>query len=226
MRVSPLKPLKKILITAGPTREMLDPVRFLSNLSTGEMGYTLARIAKKQGYSVTLISGPTALKPPAGILFVPVISAAQMQKACQKHFPKNDALVMTAAVCDFTAAKPSAQKIRRTKTNHFLLKQTPDILAGLAKSKKGKIVIGFCLETENWIQNAIGKLTRKKLDGIVANYYTKRHIPFGDKRIHTAFVGNGRHITHLKNVNKGEVSKRLLLWLEALQSRKAVKKQS
>lgn len=199
---------------------MLDPVRFLSNLSTGEMGYTLAQIAKRKGYAVTLISGPTALKPPAGVKFIPVVSAAQMRKACKKHFISSDALVMTAAVCDFTAAKPSAQKIRRTKTNHFLLKQTPDILAGLARKKGDRIVIGFCLETQNWIQNALGKLQRKKLDGIVANYYTRSHVPFGDRKIHTALISGKRHIKHLRNVSKKEISAKLLDWLIKLLAKK------
>ena len=210
------KILKKILITAGPTREMLDPVRFLSNLSTGEMGYRLAKVAKSRGYDVTLISGPTALKPPTGVRFISIVSADQLKQACEKFFPKSDALVMTAAVCDFTAAKKSVQKIRRTKTNHFLLKQTPDILAGLSKNKKHQIVIGFCLETEHWIENAVGKLRRKKLDGIVANYYTDKHVPFGDRKIHTAFIGKSEKPVHLKGVDKKVVSKRLIDWLESI----------
>ncbi len=205
----------KILITAGPTREMLDPVRFLSNLSTGEMGYTLARTAKSLGYQVTLISGPTALEPPPGIRFIPILSAQELKRACEKEFPKNNILVMTAAVCDFTAASLSTQKIQRTKTNHLQLKQTPDIVAGLARKKGKRIVIGFCLETTNWLGRAQEKLKRKGLDGIVANYYHKGHVPFGKRKINTAFLDT-RKTHHLKHLSKSQVSVRLVRWIEQL----------
>lgn len=206
---------RKILITAGPTREMLDPVRFLSNLSTGEMGYQTARMARRKGHKVILVSGPTALKPPHGVKFVSVVSAAEMKRACEKYFPQCDAIIMTAAVCDFTAAKKQPQKIHRTETQEFRLKQTPDIIAGLASRKGKRVVIGFCLETENWLQSAKSKLKRKKMDGIVANYYTARHVPFGDRRINTAFIGVEGKVQKLKNKSKKQVAESLLFWLEA-----------
>ncbi len=212
---------RKILITAGPTREMLDPVRFLSNLSTGEMGYALARAARRRGYRVTLVSGPTALKPPKGVLFVPVVSAAQMQKACARYFPAQDGLIMTAAVCDFTAGQASSQKLKRTQTKKFLLKQTPDIVKGLAARKGGRTVIGFCLETQNWLGNALNKVRRKQLDGIVANYYRPGHVPFGRRRINTAFVGPAGTVKLLRRVSKEQIAAKLLDWLETL-SRPAV----
>lgn len=213
------KPFKKILITAGPTREMLDPVRFLSNLSTGEMGYTLARAARDRGYRVTLISGPTSLKPPQGVRFFSILSARDLQKVCQKEFPRHQALVMTAAVCDFTARTPSPHKIRRTRTKQLHLKQTPDILAGLAGRKGDRIVIGFCLETEHWIRNAREKMKRKRLDGIVANFYRAGHIPFGNRRITTAFLEPGS-LEKLERKNKKEISRALLGWVEALARRR------
>ncbi len=203
----------RILITAGPTREMLDPVRFLSNVSTGEMGYTLARTARAAGHKVTLISGPTALPAPAGVKFVSITSAAQLQKACRKYFPRHDVLIMSAAVCDFTPAHPKTQKIKRLKTKQFLLKQTPDIVAGLAHKKGKRTVIGFCLETQNWLGNAREKVRRKHLDGIVANYYSAAHIPFGNRKINTAFMDRQGHTLRLKNQSKAQVSKRLLKWL-------------
>lgn len=206
----------KIVITAGPTREMLDPVRFISNVSTGEMGYTLAREAKKAGHEAVLISGPTALKPPAGITFVSITSAADLQRACRRYFPKSDALIMTAAVCDFTAAAPQKQKIKRLKTKSFLLKQTPDIVAGLARRKGQRIVIGFCLETQDWLKNARKKLSGKHLDGIVANYYSKSHIPFGNRRINTAFLDGKGSVRMLKNKSKTQVSKALIRWVEGI----------
>lgn len=208
--------LKRILITAGPTREMLDPVRFLSNVSTGEMGYAMARVAKAAGYHVTLISGPTHLDPPPGVQFIPVVSARDMKRACERHFAKDDALLMTAAVCDFTAAHPGAQKIRRIRTHKIHLVQTPDILAGLAAKKKGRIVIGFCLETQDWLGSARRKLERKNLDGIVANYYTRNHIPFGNRRITTAFLDSEGHVKILRRKSKTQVAEALLKWLKML----------
>lgn len=123
---------------------------------------------------------------------------------------------MTAAVCDFTAAKTSRHKLRRTKTHEFHLVQTPDILAGLSVKKKDRTVIGFCLETQNWLQNAKHKLTRKKLDGIVANYYTKTHIPFGNRLINTAFLDRRGRLITLTKKSKKQVSRALLKWLEGL----------
>ena len=205
--------IKKILITAGPTREMLDPVRFISNLSTGEMGYAIARAARRRYQKVTLISGPTALQPPPKVKFIPVTSAREMQLACQEQISKHNVLIMTAAVADFTATKQRPQKIRRTSTRRLLLKQTPDILAGLAKEKGNKVFIGFCLETQDWLKNAREKLVRKQLDGIVANYYTKDHVPFGDRRITTAFLDSRGKIKRLVRYSKPRIATKLLKWI-------------
>ena len=210
--------LKKILITAGPTREMLDPVRFLSNLSTGEMGYALARVARSRNHQVTLISGPTALKPPKGVCLVRVMSAREMDRACRRFLPGHDVLIMTAAVCDFTARMPHRHKIHRTETRQFLLQQTPDIVAGLAKRKGRRLVVGFCLETRDWLQNAMRKLKRKGLDGIVANYYNSRHVPFGNHRINTAFLDKTGKTTLLRRQSKRQIAGRLLRWLGDLKS--------
>ncbi len=211
----PARP-KRILITAGPTREMLDPVRFLSNLSTGEMGYALARAARNQKCAVTLISGPTHLKPPAGVHFVPITSAKDLQRACRKYFPKHDALIMTAAVCDFTAARPHRHKIHRTKTKEMFLRQTPDIVAGLARRKGKRRIIGFCLETRDWLGNAKRKLAQKGLDGIVANYYTPAHVPFGNRRITTAFVDRSGRTKILRAQSKTQISRQLMGWMQRL----------
>lgn len=207
---------KRILITAGPTREMLDPVRFISNVSTGEMGYALAAEAAKQGCAVTLISGPTALKPPSRTRFVPIVSAAELKKNCEKEFPAHDLLVMVAAVCDFTADKKYRHKIHRTRTRQLNLKRTPDIVAGLARNKGKRIVIGFCLETEKWLETAKSKIKRKQLDGIVANYYTPKHIPFGNRRINTAFIDKEGNVQHLKNRSKRQIAAALLKWIEGI----------
>ena len=208
--------LKKILITAGPTREMLDPVRFLSNLSTGEMGYALAKVAASKGYQVSLVSGPTNLLPPQGVKFYAVVSALQMKKVCEKLFPKHDSLIMTAAVCDFMPVTTGPHKIPSAKGLMLRLKRTPDILASLAKRKGHRIVIGFCLETRDLIKRATEKLIRKRLDGIVANFYGRGRIPFGKRRIEVSLIDVSGKIRRIANRSKAQASKTLLTWMESL----------
>lgn len=180
--------IRKVLITAGPTREMLDPVRFLSNRSTGEMGYALAKACQKAGYAVTLVSGPTALKPSPGIRYIPITDTAELQKACTRFFPKHDALIMAAAVSDYRPRKTSRTKIARAGKLKLTLEPTPDIVAGLAKRKGRRLVIGFCLETQDWLKRAKRKCIRKGLDGIVANYLSPQHDPFGKRSVRMALV--------------------------------------
>jgi phosphopantothenoylcysteine decarboxylase/phosphopantothenate--cysteine ligase len=207
---------RKMLITAGPTREMLDPIRFLSNLSTGEMGYQLAEVAVKENWDVSLISGPTALKPPKGVRFTSIVSVDDLSKACDEQFDRADVLVMIAAVCDFKAERAAKQKISRSNNPTITLKKTKDIVAGLGKHKKNRIVIGFCLETSDWITNAKKKLKKKNLDGIVANYCSKDHNPFGNKRINTAFLDKKGEIVYLKQKNKKQIASKLLEWIELI----------
>ncbi len=212
-----MKKIRRILITAGPTREMLDPVRFISNLSTGELGFTLARVAFKQGYHVTLISGPVALAPPKGVHLIPVISSEDMRLACKKNFFKNDALIMTAAVADFTPSHREKQKIKRRETQSVLLKRTQDILAGLGPRKGNRIVIGFCLETEKWLEYAQLKLQKKKLNGIVANFYEPgKACPFGKNPMTSAFIDKNLNINIYRKLNKIQMSKKILLWMDKL----------
>ena len=208
--------LRKILITAGPTREMVDPVRFLSNLSTGEMGYALAKVAVSKGYQVSLVSGPTDLRPPKGAKFYPVISALQMKKICTELFPKHDGLIMTAAVCDFMPAAAGRHKIPSVKGLTLRLKRTPDILAALAKRKGRRVVIGFCLETQDLIRRAAEKLIRKKLDGIVANFYGPGRIPFGKSRVEAHLIDASGKVRKIMGRSKMQVSKTLLGWMESL----------
>ncbi len=207
----------KILITAGPTREMLDPVRFLSNRSTGKMGYAVAEAVWRKGWPVTLISGPTAFRPPRGVRVIPVISAADMKSVCQREFGRHDILVMSAAVCDFTAAHVQKHKIRRKAALHIHLKKTPDIIAALARRKGRRLVIGFCLETRDWLQEARKKIRTKHLDGIVANYYTAAHIPFGDRKIRTAFMDRSGKTVLLKKMSKARIAAALLRWIGSLE---------
>jgi len=160
----------RFLITAGGTREYIDTVRFISNASSGRMGYALARAALKAGHKVTLVSA-SDLQPPVGVEFVGLDNAAQMFAAVKKFFDKCDCLIMAAAVADYTAARPAKTKIKKAdKYLTIKLKPTPDILKWAGKhKKKNQIVVGFALEDKNLRANAEKKLKEKNLDMIVAN---------------------------------------------------------
>ena len=159
------------LITAGGTREYIDPVRFISNASSGRMGYALAKAALKAGHKVTLITAPTALRPPAGAKILEAESAAEMFAAVKKRFNRCDCMIMAAAVSDYTPAHPATKKIKKHNRSITLkLKPTDDILkwAGRHK-KKSQIVVGFALEDKNIRSGAQIKLKQKCLDMIIAN---------------------------------------------------------
>ena len=161
----------KVLVTAGPTREPLDPVRFLTNRSSGKMGYTLAGAFLHEGHSVLLISGPTALDVPEGVDFIPVETAAEMHAAVERYIGKMDAAVFAAAVADYTPAQIAPQKIKKSGSTLTLeLVRTADIL-GSAREEFGftGILVGFAAETENLEANAREKLIRKHCDLIIAN---------------------------------------------------------
>ena len=161
----------RILITAGGTREYIDPVRFISNASSGKMGYALARAALKAGHKVTLITAPTCQKPPGKAKFVNIETAAQMFEAVKKHFSRCDCLIMAAAVTDYTPARPAKSKVKKTdQTVTLTLKPTPDIIkwAGRHK-KKSQIIVGFALEDKAIRVRSEKKLKDKNLDMIVAN---------------------------------------------------------
>lgn len=159
------------LISAGPTREWIDPVRFLSNPSSGKMGYALARAAVDRGMQVTLVSGPTALKAPAGAEVLYVQTAREMQEAMSQRFAKADLIIMAAAVSDHRPETRSKQKQKKEQMRMTLdLVANPDILMELGKQKKnGQTLVGFAAETENLLPNARRKLREKNLDWIVAN---------------------------------------------------------
>jgi len=162
---------KKILITAGPTREAIDPVRYLTNHSSGKMGYALAQAALDSGHEVTLITGPTALDLPEGARLIHITTTAELSRAVTREFKKCDALIMAAAPADFSPASNSDKKIKRGDSDLYLrLKPTQDILKKLStQKKKNQVVVGFALETDNGLTNARKKLREKKLDMIVLN---------------------------------------------------------
>jgi phosphopantothenoylcysteine decarboxylase / phosphopantothenate---cysteine ligase len=160
----------KVLVTAGPTVEDIDPVRFISNRSSGKMGYAVAQTARQRGADVCLVSGPTHLDPPSGVHFVPVRSATQMKDAVLALYPDMDIVVKAAAVSDYRPADPSPQKVKKGKAEMQLsLAQTEDILALLGRQKKKQVLVGFAAETEHLMESAQKKLDHKNLDLLVAN---------------------------------------------------------
>ncbi|MCM8785945.1 MAG: phosphopantothenoylcysteine decarboxylase [Candidatus Omnitrophica bacterium] len=160
----------KILVSAGPTREYIDPIRFISNPSSGKMGYLIAEYAKKIGHDVILVSGPTHLKPLEGVKLLKVETAKQMQNEILKNFPKVDILIMAAAVSDWKPYRKFKTKIKRKKQWLLKLVPNPDILKSVSKIKKeNQKIVGFALETDNILKNAKKKLKEKKLDLIIGN---------------------------------------------------------
>ena len=162
---------KKVLVTAGPTREAMDPIRYLSNRSSGKMGFEIAREARRRGAEVVLVAGPVAIVPPSGVEVVRVVSAAEMKAAVDEHFPKADVTVMAAAVADFTFAAPAARKVKKESLKTRLdIVPTPDILKGLGERKRpGQTLVGFAAETNALEAAARKKIREKNLDLIVAN---------------------------------------------------------
>lgn len=171
---------KRVLITAGPTVEDIDPVRFLSNRSSGKMGYAIARKAVERGALVQLVSGPTSLPVPAGLEFVPVRSASQMAEAVLSRADQVDVFIAAAAVSDFTPEEVQPQKVKKGAGQWVLkLRSTTDILAAVANEKGNRLLVGFAAESENVLENAGAKLKKKKLDLIVANDISRPDSGFG-----------------------------------------------
>ena len=170
----------KFLISAGPTYESIDPVRFIGNHSSGKMGFSIANAAQKRGAKVQLVTGPVNLTTPDNVDRIDVVSANEMKKEIKKRFKDIDVLIMSAAVADYQPIKVADQKIKK-KTNDLSipLKKTPDILRDIAKIKKKQIVIGFALETENEKKNAYNKLKHKNLDAIILNSLADKGAGFG-----------------------------------------------
>jgi phosphopantothenoylcysteine decarboxylase / phosphopantothenate---cysteine ligase len=160
----------RFVVTAGPTREPIDPVRYLSNRSSGKMGYAIAEAALQAGHDVVLISGPVNLDPPRAAKFIPILTSDEMDEAVHRHLPDCDVLVMCAAVADYKPASVSAHKIKkRNETLSLELIPTRDILASLPKQDRQFVVVGFAAETNDLEENAQKKLKEKNCDVIVAN---------------------------------------------------------
>ena len=187
---------KHLLVTAGGTRERLDPVRFLTNDSSGKMGYAVATAAQQAGADVTLITAPTKLPVPSGVTVVPIESTQELADAVLTRLPAADGLVMAAAVADFQPVTAADQKIKKTTDNDELvlrLKKTPDILQAVAANKRpDQVVVGFAAETQNLLENGRQKLTKKHLDLLAANDVSRADIGFnGDNNQVTFLFADG-----------------------------------
>jgi len=213
---------KTILITAGPTHEPLDPVRFISNRSSGKMGYELAEEALSRGAEVILISGPTQLMPPSKAELKQVETAGDMAKEVQKSIPRADVVIMAAAVSDFKFAKISSQKIKKGElAKRVELIQTPDILRNLGQKKKGKVLVGFAAETQNVVDNALRKMKEKKLDLVVANDVSQKEIGFESDFNQVSIVNPKGKVFQTERMSKREISQIIFDKIEEIIGRKS-----
>ena len=205
---------KRVLVTAGPTYEAIDPVRFIGNRSSGKMGYAIARAAAERGAKVTLVSGPVALATPRHVERIDVESAEEMYRAVMKHRAKADVIVMAAAVADFTPAAPSTRKIKKDSLGAdapaLALRKTKDILGELTAAKGDAVIVGFALETDRALANAKKKLKEKRPDLLVLNDATKEGAGFNtDTNIVTLLSRRGA-IDRLPKMNKADVAHAIL----------------
>lgn len=202
---------RTVLVTAGPTREMIDPVRFLSNRSTGRMGYAIAEAAARRGARVVLVSGPVELPAPAGVQLIPVVSTQDMFKAVTENARTADIVIQAAAPADFTPERVASQKIKKTGEDMAVhLVATPDIARTLGENKRpGQILVAFAAETENALENARGKRVRKNADLIVVNDVTKPGAGFaGDTNIVTVITASSE--TEYPVMSKRDVAEAIL----------------
>lgn len=199
---------KKVLITAGPTHEALDPIRFLGNHSSGTMGFELAEKAARLGADVVLISGPTHLEiHHSTIQVIRVTSAQEMYQACHNHYPDRDVVIAAAAVADYRPKHVAREKIKKQQKEVSLqLERTPDILLSLGEKKTQQFLVGFALETENELENAKNKLKHKNLDAIVLNTLKDKGAGFGTTTNKITFMDKKGHIKTFPLKTKSEVA--------------------
>jgi phosphopantothenoylcysteine decarboxylase/phosphopantothenate--cysteine ligase len=203
---------KKILITAGPTQEAIDPVRFIGNHSSGKMGFEIANEAARLGAEVTLISGPSHLNATdKSIHLIRVVSAEEMYQACHYYFEKTDVAIAAAAVADYRPKNVASQKIKKEESSFIIeLEKTKDILASLGEIKKNQFLIGFALETENEIENAKLKIQKKNLDLIVLNSLQDDGAGFGTPTNKVTFIDKNFAIEPMDLKSKGKVAQDIL----------------
>ena len=213
---------KTVIVTAGPTQEFLDPVRFLTNSSSGKMGYELAEEALRRGAEVILISGPTHIFPPRKAAVKKVQTALEMEKEILKHFTSSDIVIMAAAVSDFRFAESPPHKIKKeTLREKIEIVPTQDILQKLGRKKEGRILVGFSAETENVVENAQKKMRKKHLDLIVANNVLNEDIGFGSDFNQVSLISPGGKIVHSERKSKLEISQMILDRVEEIVGKKS-----
>ena len=209
----------KILITAGPTREHIDPVRFISNRSTGKMGFAVAQAAAERGHTVTLIAGPVALDTPPNVIRVDIVSALDLLAAVQRLLPYHAALVMSAAVADWRPAKASPVKLKKADMKPVIeLEPNPDILKTIRFIKDGKLFVGFAAETGDPLAEAQRKLDAKGLDLIVANDVTQPDAGFAADTNRVTLLSAGEPPVALPLQSKLDVGREIVSWIERHQA--------
>ncbi|MBW8064352.1 MAG: bifunctional phosphopantothenoylcysteine decarboxylase/phosphopantothenate--cysteine ligase CoaBC [Nitrospira sp.] len=209
---------QRVLVSAGPTQEAIDPVRFIGNRSSGKMGYALAQAARERGAEVILVTGPTALAPPHGVEVVPVLTAEDMGKALITRLAWSTVVLMAAAVADFRPRRSSQQKIKKeARTGMTLeLEPTPDILETLAKQRSSQVIVGFAAETEPPLRHAEQKLKRKGIDLVVGNDVTADQCGFGSDFNAAVLVDRDGRVVELELMPKRELADRILDAIQTL----------
>lgn len=208
---------KVVLVTAGPTREFLDPVRFLSNPSSGKMGYELAREAFQLGAEVILVSGPTSLEPHAGVYLEKVTTAEEMKQAVLKHYPRADVVLMAAAVADFRFSGNFREKLRKQDIKAVLeVEPTPDILEELGRRKEHQLLVGFAAETGKLLEKAAEKMTRKGVDLMVANDVSGSETGFASDDNEVLLIWPDGRSRKIPRMSKRKISQEIMNEVEVL----------
>ncbi len=213
---------ERILVTAGPTQEPIDPVRFVSNRSSGKMGFAIARAARRRGAEVRIVSGPSSLPTPHGTERIDAVSARELLDTTARNFPWSTALVMAAAIADFRPAEPAAQKVKKNpKGITVKMESIADEMPRIAANKGNRILVGFAAETENLDANARDKLKRKHLDLIVANDVTQEGAGFAVDTNIVTLIGADGEAENLPKLTKDEVADLVLERIAAIRARKS-----
>ena len=215
---------ERLLVTAGPTREPIDPVRYISNRSSGKMGYGLAGAALRRGAAVTLVSGPTALTPPPGAVFVPVQTAEEMREAVLQHLADATLVIKAAAVADYRARQAAPVKLKGKRDLTLDLTPNPDILAEVAARRTGAFIVGFAAETHDVVAHARQKLESKGIDLLVVNDVSQRGIGFDAEENEVLLLDRWSGQTALPRMAKADVADAILTHVLALRASAAVKK--
>jgi phosphopantothenoylcysteine decarboxylase/phosphopantothenate--cysteine ligase len=209
---------QRVVVTAGPTREPIDPVRYISNRSSGRMGYALAAAAARRGAQVTLVSGPTALTPPPATIFLPVQTAEEMREAVLQHAAGAALVIKAAAVADYRVRRPAEQKIKGKRDLTLDLTPNPDILAEVARRATGAFIVGFAAETTDVAANARAKLEAKGIDLLVANDVSRRDIGFDAEENEVLLIDRWGGSRPLPRMPKSAVADAILDEIQALRA--------